>query len=146
MDANTIKNEMPKQTAARGDPSNGSSVLEDASALWNEVRGLTHDRFQLAALETQQAGVSLVNMVMAGVLVAGLLCGAWMGILAAAVMGMVENGVMVRSAILLAVILNLLLALVFCRVLHRKSRHLRFQATLNSLKPMSKRHEHPEKS
>lgn len=145
MGANTIKNEMPKQTATRGDPSNGSSVLEDASALWNEVRGLTHDRFQLAALETQQAGVSLVNMVMAGVLVAGLLCGAWMGILAAAVMGLIENGVMVRSAILLAVILNLLLALVFCRVIHHKSHCLRFPATLNSLKPMSKRHGHTEK-
>lgn len=146
MDANTIKNQMPKQTATHGDPLNGSSMLDDARALWNEVRGLSHDRFQLAALETQQAGVSLVNMVMAGVLVAGLLCGAWMGLLAAAVLGLVENGVMVRSAILIAVILNLLLALVFCRVIHRKSRYLRFPSTLHSLKPMSQRHGDTEKS
>jgi uncharacterized membrane protein YqjE len=146
MDANTIKNEAPKQTATRIDPINGSSLLDDARALWNEVRGLTHDRFQLAALETQQAGVSLVNMIMAGVLVAGLLCGAWMGLLAAAVLGLIENGVMVRSAILMAVILNLLLALVFCRVLHRKSRYLRFPATLNSLKPMPQRHRDTAKS
>ena len=146
MDANSIKNEAPKQTATRSDPVNGSSLLDDARVLWSEVCGLSHDRFQLAALETQQAGVSLVNMVMAGVLVAGLLCGAWMGLLAAAVLGLVENGVMVRSAILLAVVLNLLLALVFCRVICRKSRFLTFPATLHSLEPMSQRHRHTEKS
>ncbi len=147
MDANTIKNEAPtKQTATRSDPANESSLLDDARALWGEVRGLSHDRFQLAALETQQAGVSLVNMVIAGVLVAGLLCGAWMGLLAAAVLGLVENGVMARSAILLAVVLNLLLALVFCRVIHRKSRYLQFPATLHSLKPTSPGHQDAEKS
>lgn len=146
MDANTIKNEAPKQTATRSDPINGSSLLDDARALWSEVRGLSHDRFRLAAMETQQAGVSLVNMIMAGVLVAGLLCGAWMGLLAAAVLGLIENGVMVRSAILLAVVLNLLLALVFCRVIHSKSRYLGFPATLYSLQPMSQRHRDRRKS
>jgi uncharacterized membrane protein YqjE len=147
MDSNTIKDEMPPtQAVPRGDPVNSSSLLEDAHALWNEVRGLSHDHLQLAALETQRAGVSLVNMVMAGVLVAGLLCGAWMGLLTAAVLGLVENGVMVRSAILLAVILNLLLALVFCRVIHRKSRYLQFPATLHSLQPMSPGHRDTGKS
>jgi uncharacterized membrane protein YqjE len=145
MDSNTIENEAPRQTATRGDPINDSSLLEDARALWYELCGLSYDRFQLAALETQQAGVSLVNMIMAGMLVAGLLCGAWMGLLAAAVLGMVENGVMVRSAILFAVVLNLLLALVFCRVIHRKSRYLQFPATLHSLQPMPQGHRDTEK-
>ena len=145
MNPNTIKTELSGQTPMHGDPANGSSLLDDARALWGEVRGLSHDRFQLAALEAQQAGVSLVNMVMAGVLVAGLLCGAWMGLLAATVLGLVENGVMVRSAILFAVVLNLLLALVFCRVIHRKSRYLQFPATLHSLQPMSPGHRDTEK-
>lgn len=145
MNANTL-DEAPKQTATRSDPMNSSSLLDDARDLWGEVRGLSHDRFQLAALETQHAGVSLVNMIIAGVLVAGLLCGAWMGLLSAAVLGLIENGVMVRSAILLAVVLNLLLALIFCRVIHRKSRYLKFPATLHSLKPEPPGHRDTEKS
>ncbi|NOU23074.1 MAG: phage holin family protein [Methyloglobulus sp.] len=146
MDSNTIENELPGQTPMHGNPVNGSSLLEDAHALWHELRGLSHDRFQLAALETQQAGVSLVNMVIVGVLVAGLLCGAWLGLLAAAILGLIENGVMVRSAILLTVVLNLLLALVFCGVIRRKSRYLQFPATLHSLQPMSQGHRDSEKS
>jgi uncharacterized membrane protein YqjE len=135
MDANDMGSEAPKQAATRSNTVNGSSLLDDARALWSEVRGLSHDRFQLAALETQQAGVSLVNMIVAGVLVAGLLCGAWIGLLSAAVLALIENGVLVKSAILLAVAVNLLLALVFCHVIQRKSRFLQFPATLHSLKP-----------
>jgi uncharacterized membrane protein YqjE len=146
MNANTSEDEASKQTATSSDPLNESSLLDDARTLWSEVRGLSHDRFQLAALETQQAGVSLVNMIIAGVLVGGLLCGAWMGLLSAAVLGLIENGVMVRNAILLAVVLNLLLALIFCRVIHRKSRYLKFPATLHSLKPESPGHLDTEKS
>ncbi|MEQ1559679.1 MAG: phage holin family protein [Methyloglobulus sp.] len=145
MDANDIGSEAPKQAATHSDPMNSSSLLDDARDLWGEVRGLSHDRFQLAALETQRAGVSLVNMIIAGVLVAVLLCSAWMGLLSAAVLALIENGVMVRSAILLAVVLNLLLALVFCRVIHRKSRYLKFPATLHSFKPESPEHRDTEK-
>jgi uncharacterized membrane protein YqjE len=125
---------------------NSSSLLEDARALWLELRGLSHDRFQLAVLETQQAGVSLVNMVMVGVLVAGLLCCAWIGFLVAVVLNLIENGVVARSAILLAVVFSLLLALIFCRVLRHKSRYLQFPATLHSLQPMYPEHWNTEKS
>jgi hypothetical protein len=145
--SNTIENEAPPtQSVQEADPVNDSSLLDDACALWNEVRGLSHDRFRLAALETQQAGISLVNMVMAGVLAAGLLCGAWFGLLVAAVLGLIENGVMVRSAILFAVALNLLLALFFCRVIRHKSDYLQFPATLRSLHHHSPGHRETKKS
>ncbi len=146
MDANDIGSEAPKQAATRSNPMNSSSLLDDARDLWGEVRGLSHDRFQLAALETQQAGVSLVNMIIAGALVAVLLCGAWMGLLSAAVLALIENGIMVRSAILIAVAINLLLALILCRVIQRKSRFLKFPATLHSLKPAPSAHQDTEKS
>lgn len=146
MDSNTIEDGASSAQAVHKGDRVGTSLLEDADALWQDLRGLSHDRLHLVALETQQAGVSLVNMIMAGVLVAGLLCGAWMGLLSAAVLGLIENGVMVRSAILLAVVLNLLLALVFCRVIHRKSQYLKFPATLHSLQPMPPRHQDTEKS
>jgi uncharacterized membrane protein YqjE len=134
MGSNTIE-DGPLPAATHGVNGSDPSVLENAQSLWHELLGLGHDRLRLAGLETQQAGLSLVNMVMAGVLAAGLLCAAWLGLLAAAVLGLVENGVMVRNAILFAVTLNLLLALILCRVIRRKSHFLQLPATVRSLQP-----------
>jgi hypothetical protein len=141
MDRNSVEDETPGQTATHGDPVSGSTVLEDAQSLLHELRRLTHDRFWLAALETRRAGESLVSMIMAGVMVAFLLSSAWLGLMAAAVLGLIDNGVMASSAILLAVACNLLLVLLLCRVLRRKSRYLQFPATLRSLqaKPPGRR-------
>jgi len=76
-------------------------VLEDARTLWNELRGLTLGRFRLALWKTQQAGNSLVTMIMAGVIVAVLFGSAWLGLVAAAVLWLVENGVVVASSAIL---------------------------------------------
>ncbi|MFA6164062.1 MAG: phage holin family protein [Methylobacter sp.] len=133
------------QTATRADPMSSSGVLEDAQSLWHELLGLTHDRFRLAALETQRAGESLVAMIVGGVMVAGLLSSAWLGLMAAAVLELVINGVMPSSAILLTVSFNLLLALILFGVIRRKSRYLRFPATLRSLQPVPPRHRDAEK-
>jgi hypothetical protein len=111
-------------------------MLEDAQSLWLELRGLTHDRFRLAALETQRAGKSLVDMIAAGVIVAVLLIGSWLGFLAAAMLGLVAHGMVASSAILLAIVFNLLLTLILLRVIRHKSRYLQFPATLRSLQPM----------
>jgi uncharacterized membrane protein YqjE len=133
-----LENETSGQAATYGDPLNDSGVLEDAQSLLRELLGLTHDRFRLAALETRQAGESLVAMIMAGVLIAILLGGAWLGLMAAAVLGLIENGILASSAILLAVVFNLLLALILCGVVRRKSRYLQFPATLRSLQTTSR--------
>lgn len=135
-----------ESTRQNGIPVNDSSVMEDVRTLWHEVRGLGHDRLQLVALEAQQAGVSLVNMVIAGIVVAGLLCSAWLGILTISVITLIENGLILRSALLLAVVLNLLLALIGYRYLTRKSRFLRFPATLLSLQPACRKHRDDERS
>lgn len=146
MAPNNEKDETPGQNEARGDPVSGSGVLEDARSLWHELRGLTHDHFRLAALETQRAGESLVAMIVAGVMVAVLLSSAWLGLVAAAVLELVENGVGVSSAILLAVAFNLLVALILFGVIRRKSRYLQYPATLRSLQPMSRGRRGAEKS
>ena len=146
MDPDAAEGETPGQTARRGDPGSGSGLLEDAQSLWHELRGLAHDRFRLAALETQRAGESLVAMIVAGVMVAVLLSGAWLGLMAAAVLGLVANGVVASSAILLAVAFNWLLALILCGVIRRKSRYLQFPATLRSLQPKPPGRRDAEKS
>jgi uncharacterized membrane protein YqjE len=137
MDRNALKDETPRQTAKRSDPVSDSSVLEEAQSFLNELLGLTYDRFRLAALETRRAGESLVAMLLAGVMVAFLLSSAWLGLMAAAVLELIGNGIVASSAILLAVAFNLLLALLLCRVMRRKSRYLHFPATLRSLKTKS---------
>lgn len=136
MAPNAVNDETPGQAATCGDPVKASGVLEDVQSLWQELRGLSHDRVLLAALETQRAGGSLVSMIMAGVMVAVLLIGAWLGLQAAAVLWLVEHGVVASNAILLAVVFNLLFSLILCAVIRRNSRYLQFPATLRSLRPM----------
>jgi len=141
MDRNALEDETPRQTATHGDAVSDSTVLEEAQSLLHELRGLTHDRLWLAALETRRAGESLVSMIIAGVMVALLLSSAWLGLMAAGVLWLIENGVVARSAILLAVALNLQFTIFLCVVMRRKSRYLQFPATLRSLqaKPPGRR-------
>ncbi len=104
--------------------------------VWGELRGLAHDHLQLAALETQRAGESLVTMITAGMMVAGLLLSGWLGLMAAVVLVLTSRNIMaIDSALLLAVAGNLLVALIFCGVIRRRSHHLRFPANTRSLQP-----------
>jgi hypothetical protein len=48
-------------------------LLDEVRSLWRELHGLAHQQFALAALEVKLAGVTLVRMVVAGVMVAILL-------------------------------------------------------------------------
>ncbi len=120
----------------QSDPLSSSGILDDAQSLWQELRALSFDRLQLAALETQRAGRSLVSMLIAGIIAACLLGSAWLGLLATVVLVMIEHGLPVGSAMLLAVAANLLAALILLVLIRRKSRFLKFPATLNSLKPL----------
>jgi len=116
-------------------PSGEAGVLAAIQSLWNELYGLSHERLQLAALETRRAGQSLVTMIIAGVMLALLLSAAWLGILAAVVYRLVEYELPASTAILIAVASNLLLALMLCSIIRHRSRYLQFPATLRSLKP-----------
>jgi len=122
------------EAATQVDPANDPD-RGDVQSLWRELRGLSHDYLQLAALATRRAGQSLVTMMVAGVTIAVFLNSAWLGLMAAAVMALIENGVRVSSAILLAVAANLMVTLILCRVIRCKSRYLQFPSILRSLKP-----------
>jgi len=79
-------------------------------------------------------------------MIAVLLSCAWMGLMAAAVLWLIENGIMASSAILLAVAFNLLFALILFGVIRSKSRYLLFPATLRSLQSMPPARRDAEKS
>lgn len=119
-------------------PGHHARFPKEARLLWHDLRGLVHDHFELAALETQRAGESLVAMVVAGMLVAGLLLSAWLGLMGAVVLALTSRGVMTTGSALLAeVAVNLLVALVLWRVIARLSHRLRFPANARSLQPAS---------
>lgn len=126
----------PSTTEIADSTSSGEAgLLDDVQALWLELKGLGHDRLQIAALETQRAGLSLLAMLVAGIMIAVLLNTAWLGLVAAAVLGMLENGIAASSVILLAVACNLLLVLILTAVIRHKSHDLKFPALLRSLTP-----------
>ena len=108
-------------------------MLDEARSLWREWSGLWHDRLQLAALETRQAGRSLVGMLVAGVVAALLIVSAWLGLVSAVVVWLVEIGLMASLAILLGVVFNLLLTTLLYYFIRHQSRHLGWPATLRSL-------------
>jgi len=130
MTTNAVDHE---QTTAHSDALRPASLLDDVQSLWHELGDLLHDRVLLAALETRQAGESLVVMMIAAVLIAVLLNGAWLGLVVAAVLLLIESGMVASAAILLAVAFHLLIILILSGVIRRKSHYLQFPATLRSL-------------
>jgi len=136
MDSNAIKNETSEQAAADDPSENDSGVTDDVQSLWHELRELNHMHFRLVALEAQQAGNSLVVMIVAGITAAVVLSVAWLGFLAAVILVLNRYGILTDYVllILLTVVLNLLLALVLWSVIRSKGYDLRFPATLRSLR------------
>jgi uncharacterized membrane protein YqjE len=115
---------------------NETGLLQDVRFLWHELRSMVHDQLTLAALETRLAGESLVQMLIAGVLIAVLLISAWLGLMAAGIVWLVSLGFVAALAILGAVAANLLAAGILYTFLRRRSRHLQFPSTLRSLRPL----------
>lgn len=111
------------------------TLLDDAKTLWLEFRGLVYDRMQLLALETEQAGKSLVSMIINSIIVALLVVSAWLGLLSAVVLWLIHLGIMATLAILLSVVVNLVVAGILYQSIRRQSRNLGWPATLRSLRP-----------
>jgi len=138
MDPTTAVEQNVGSGANSSDPGHRAALPKEAKLLWNALRGLAHDHLELAALETQRAGESLVAMVVAGILVAGSILSAWLALMGAAVLALTSLGVVATgSALLVAVAVNLLIALILWRVIGRLSHRLRFPANARSLAPAS---------
>ena len=87
----------------------------------------------LAALECQQAALSLSGMLGVAVLIAILGVSAWLMLLAAIAIWLAGLGLRLELALLGAAFLNLGLGLTLVYLLHRLSRGLRFEATRRQL-------------
>lgn len=127
------------RSALGGESAGGSDLLGEVGSLWQELTALTHEQVQLAALETRQAGKSLITLVIAAVLLAVLVLGAWLGLLAAGLVWLLEQGLPASAALLLGVGVNLLAALMVYALIRYQSRQLQFPATRRSLRALSSR-------
>lgn len=120
--------------ASSGKSENKPGLLDEFLLLGQELRATAHSHVRLAALETRQAGESLVSIIAMGLIAAGLVFSTWLALVAAVMMALVERGMMsTSSASLLAMAANMLVALVLISVIRRKSRNLLLSATVNSL-------------
>ena len=101
---------------------------------WTNIRGLVQDHALLAVLEVQRAGISLVKIIIAGIIVSILVVSAWMGLVAAAVVWAVGAGANWGLAILIAAVVNLAVAAGLGFWAKRQVPDLLFAATLRQLR------------
>lgn len=136
MDSNTPQREASVQ-ADNPPPEKELGFLDDVRLLWHELAELRQVSFRLFALEAQRAGMSLVVMIIAGVLIAILLSVVWLGLVAAAMLTLKHYDLVTDDIklILLAVLINALMVLILMIVIRSKSYYLRFPATVRSLQP-----------
>ena len=109
-------------------------VLDSAQALWRDATAHLKDHIELALLETQRAGKSVVNMLIYAIAAALLLVTAWLGVLAALVVGLAVIGLHPGWGILIVVGLNLGGVFALYLMIRSNSENLRFPATVRSLK------------
>ena len=136
---------MPHQSVNHLDPDEHSrfkasgqapGLLETAGMLEREIRKFAYDYLYLAALETRHAGESLVRIIAMGVIAACLLATAWLALVSAGVILLVQHTPMSASLALLVVFaIHCLFALILAAAIRRKSRCLLFPETISRLDP-----------
>lgn len=104
------------------------------SLAFANLKALVQDHALLAVLEVQRAGVSLVKMIVAGIVISILVVSAWMGIVAAIVGFAVGQGADWSLAILIAALVNIGIAVALGFYAKKQLPDLLFAATLRQLK------------
>jgi uncharacterized membrane protein YqjE len=98
------------------------------------IKALVQDHALLAVLEVQRAGVSLVKIIIAGIVISILVVSGWMGLVAAAVGWAVGAGANWALAILVAALVNVAVAVGIAFWAKKQVPDLLFSATLRQLR------------
>jgi len=85
-------------------------------------------------IEVQRAGVSLIKIIIAGIVISILVVSAWMGLVAAAIGGAVGAGANWALAVLIAALVNIALAVGLAFWAKKQVPDLLFSATLRQLR------------
>lgn len=114
----------------------GSGLLREAKALYQEYRLLARDHLHLAALETRQAGETVVRMVATGIVAGGVAATAWVALVGALVAWVVENSWLKTSTCLLIIgLVHIVVVFILATVVRRQGRGLLFSAFTHELDP-----------
>ena len=126
-----------------------ASTSSKLSLAWTNMKGLVQNHALLAVLELQRAGISLVKMVAAGIIISILVVSAWMALVAAAVVWAVGAGANWGLAILIAALANIGIAVALAFWAKSQIPDLLFAATLRQLRkdvPQSENEHAPNRS
>ena len=126
-----------------------ASTTAKLSLAWSSLKGLVANHALLAVLELQRAGISLVKMVAAGIIISILIVSAWMGLVAAAVVWAVGAGANWGIALLVAAIANIAVEVGISFLAKSQIPDLLFAATLRQLRkdvPNSENEHAPNRS
>ncbi|MBI3897081.1 MAG: hypothetical protein HY308_02160 [Gammaproteobacteria bacterium] len=104
-----------------------------AATALRSARDIVARLVEIAALESRVAGLALVKMVIAAVVATLLAVTTWGLLIAAAVLGLVEFGLALGSALLLAAVVNAVVAGLLIAFLPRLARRLTFPVTRKML-------------
>ena len=104
------------------------------SLAFTHLKGLVQDHALLAVLEVQRAGISLVKMIAAAIVISILVVSAWMAIVAAAVVWAVGAGANWGLAILIAALVDIAVAVGLAFWAKKQVPDLLFSATVRQLR------------
>ena len=110
--------------------------LDNVRSLWRNVRTLAHGRLQLLALEVQRAVRGLAAIAAYSVATGLLIAGAWLGVMAALALWLIEHQVSASSAVLLAAIFNGVGVWALVAAIRKECRAWGFSASLQALEPL----------
>jgi hypothetical protein len=113
---------------------------ERLSELWSQGKELVYDHGLLALLEVQRAGVSLVQMIGAAIVISVLVVSAWSALVIAVVVWAVDTGASLALSLAIAALANLVVAAALAFWIKSRVPDLLFAATLRALrdKPVPK--------
>jgi hypothetical protein len=130
-----VSEQMEAPTGASFDD---AGVADNVVGLWRDLRGMAHDHLQLAALEAQRAGRSLVAMLAASIVLGVLLASTLLILTGALILALIELGLPPSFSALLAALVNLTASVALAFAIRARSRLLGFPATLRNLQPAAK--------
>lgn len=110
-------------------------LLESATGVASELRGLVHDHLELVTLETRLNIHNILKMTVIAVVSALVLAGAWFALTGSAVLVLISVGVAPALAMALLAVANVLLALGGWLLFKRTSGELGWPAIQRALKP-----------
>lgn len=137
-----MQNEGMAEAEPRGQHNEGAAappqqgLLDELKALISALRSLVQDHVQVAALETRQAGESLVRIIAMGLIATFLVFTAWLALVGAAVLLLIQHTVVAPSiALLLVALVHAAVTLGLVFAIRGQSRHLLFPTVVKNLNP-----------